>query len=33
LQADALKAVRELLEKETGNAGAEQVLFTNLVMQ
>lgn len=33
LQADALAAVRELLEKETGNPGAEQVLFTNLVMQ
>lgn len=33
LQADALVAIQELLERETGQGGAEQVLFTNLVMQ
>lgn len=33
LQTDALAAVQEVLVQETGKAGAEQVLFTNLVMQ
>lgn len=33
LQSDVLGAIQDVLQKETGHAGAEQVFFTNLVMQ
>ena len=33
LRQQALLSVQEVLEKETGKAGVEQVLFTNFVMQ
>ncbi len=33
LQADTLAAIQEILERETGSTGVEQVYFTSFVMQ